>query len=79
HAIDPIPSLVSLYRFEQFGRFEEDIVLANLGTLAAAIDDPAKYKGLNAFVNATAAATNRLMQRQTRFKFFCNALEPELL
>jgi Protein of unknown function DUF262 len=60
-------------------RPELDVVLANLGLLADALEQEVPPAKLADFVEACSKATNRMNQRKTRFCWFCTALQPKLL
>lgn len=72
HTSEPISVFETLMPHQQ--RREVDVILANLGALAAALEEATAAEGLQEFVEACSKATNRLNQRQARFKWFCRAL-----
>lgn len=61
------------------GPMPRDIILANLGSLAGALENPEQAEPLREFVLACSKATNRVAQRQTRFTWFCHALSQSAL
>lgn len=80
HCLQPVPKLQSIFQIERPVRFERDIVLANLGTLAEALEQPDEEpRNFDDFFEASSAATTRIKQRQTRFIYFCRALQPQIL
>jgi hypothetical protein len=79
HQLDPIPVLMTQYNSTGKPGFQSDIVLANLGTLAAVLDESAPTVRFKEFVAACSSGTNRIKQRETRFEHYCAALEPRLI
>lgn len=60
-------------------KIDSEIALTNLSNLAAAVEDPDSEPRFSDFVDAGASKTNVAEQRRTRFVWFSQALEPELL
>jgi len=79
HHLEPVEAFMEDYSTTAQDDFSRDIVLANLGSLAAALDEPELYPQYADYVNACAAATTRIKQRKARFTFFCRALQTELM
>jgi hypothetical protein len=79
HCIKPAAALMPCFEVSSQKKFKEDVVLANLGKLSQALDNETPPKSLIAFVKASTAATNTKMNRETRFQFFCKALQPSIL
>jgi hypothetical protein len=79
HAMFTVPNLTSFYDFGGPIELNEDFLVPNLSTLAAALDQPDAYPNLRGFVVSCAEATTRFAQRSERFKWFCRALKPQLL
>ena len=85
HLESPVESLTSLYRRSTDYAYNRDCVVANLTTLAEVLDTDTSYDKFyfddpfKSFVSATVSDTNGAQNRQTRFKWFCKALEPKLL
>ncbi len=80
HHLKPLPKLMEVYPLEPANNFDDDIVLANLGDLIEALEQPANNsKKYRDFVVACSATTNQINQRVTRFKHFCDALQAELV
>lgn len=76
HHLYIIPQLAELYQTEKKKEFNNDIVLFNLSELAEALEEKNKDK-YSDFVKASSATTTK-KNRQTRFKFFCKALESSI-
>jgi hypothetical protein len=74
HCVRHLPSLVSVYDPTTVKLLKDEALLANLGALAQALESPTPPKRLAAFVQASTAATNTKNHRETRFRFFCQAL-----
>ena len=84
HTREPVPALLDLAPTDPaMGAapvmIDGDIALANLGTLAAALDDEQPDPALSSFVAACSKATNRLEPRRERFRWFHRALQPQLI
>lgn len=75
HHLYIIPQLAELYQTEKKRGFDSDIVLFNLSELAEALEEKNKDK-YSDFVKASSATTTK-KNRQTRFLFFCRALESQ--
>jgi hypothetical protein len=78
HSSCPVPCLKLDFALESPITIDREIVIANLTTLADALDEPSRYAGLKDFIDACSKATNRISQRKTRFSQFCRALQPRL-
>lgn len=57
---------------------KDEVVRANLGKLAAALEQPQDYQPYPSFVEATSKGTNRITQRRVRFQYFCKAMSGDL-
>lgn len=73
------PSLSKLFPLAEPIVFNEEIAVTNLTTLAAAVENPDAYKQFSDFIIACSEATNRLVPRETRFQYFCKALQPTIM
>ena len=79
HCTRPIGSLQSIFELDSPVPIDESIVLPNLSLLAEVLSNPETVPGYSDFIRATEAATNRIGPRTARFKWFCLALQPQLL
>ena len=80
HMQEPVAPLIEVYpRNGGAYKIKRDVVLANLSRLAEALEDPDNNADLKAFIDASSGRTNVASQRETRFRWLCKALEPELL
>jgi hypothetical protein len=72
------PSLALNADFPRATRLNIDraFALPNLTMLSSALDEPARYPTLGAYVAACSKATNRIEQRRARFHWLSTALEP---
>jgi hypothetical protein len=74
-----VPALKDVYEIAGNKLPAESTIVENLSKLAAAVDDsttaPKKYA---AFISASESKTNTGDHRQTRFKWFCRAIENKL-
>jgi len=77
HTGQPISVLKPLFPLDHSSRGDTGVVLSNLTALAEALEQPSER--FWEFVEATEKATNRIQQRQTRFRWLCRALQPQLL
>lgn len=76
HVLDPSPGFQDLFNVTGSVRLaDHDAILSNLTTLGEVLEqDSAPNPKYADFLEACAKGTNRLSQRQTRFKWFCKAL-----
>ena len=79
HTRFPADSLISLYQPQVPYAFDRNYVVANLTYLIDVLDSDSFDDEFKTFVAATSSDTNGTQNRQTRFKWFCKALEPSLL
>jgi len=77
HYATPIDALWSEYEVAAQGK--DEVVLANLGALASALEQNGSSPSTREFVEACSAATNTEKHRKIRFRHLCRALGPELL
>ncbi len=75
HTLDPVAKLDSVYAREGGTGLDDEVGLLNLSVLAEAIDNPSAYPQFKEFVDAGSKGTNRLSQRQIRFKWLCRAVQ----
>jgi hypothetical protein len=75
HARFGLPALKSTYTFSSPTRRSQRMV-ENLSRLAAAVEDKENApKKFATFISASESKTNTAEHRQTRFKWFCRAIE----
>lgn len=79
HCQHPLEKLNVVFPTKPQPSFDKDIVLANFGSLAAALDDGDDDGRFAQFVRAASSATNTKANRETRFKLICKALQPRLI
>ena len=79
HLKSPVESLTSLYLSPIPYVYHRDYAVSNLTTLADALDADTFDDKFKSFVSATVSNTNSARNRETRFKWFCKSLEPNLL
>lgn len=67
--------------FERPGdyRYDRELAAANLSTLSAALEESEAVGEFAEFIDASSSRTNVADQRIKRFKWFCQALQPQLL
>ena len=70
----PIEVLSGLVPIEGEADVDGERSLYRLSELASALESPEREPQLLQFVNASTKGTNRITQRETRFKFMCAAL-----
>lgn len=78
HSLSPIEKLNSVYRRDSPAVIDEGTALSNLGDLAVALEGESENRRFADFVAACSKTTNRLKQRETRFRYFCKALDNTL-
>ena len=79
HMKFPAAPLISLYQPPIPYACDRNYAVANLTNLIDVLDSDSFDDKFKAFVAATSSDTNGAQNRQTRFKWFCKALEPKLL
>lgn len=79
HLKSPVESLNSLYSQPSPYVYHRDYAVSNLTSLADVLDADTFDDKFKPFVSATVSDTNGARNRQTRFQWFCKALEPNLL
>ncbi len=79
HFLSPIEVLTRIYAFSAHGTLNDEIAITNLTYLASVLEGNPSDRSVDEFVEACSKATNRKTPRETRFKWFCKALEPQLL
>ena len=79
HTKFPADTLISLYQPQIPYAYDRNYVVANLTNLVDVLDSDSFDEKFKTFVAATSSDTNGTQNRQTRFKWFCKALEPRLL
>jgi len=82
HCSIGLPSLDKLYHTTSATKLDRNIVLPNLSNLAAAVDEIQqnhKNHKWQEFIDACKSATNTINNRGTRFRYFCMALQDELM
>jgi hypothetical protein len=81
HIMNPVDGFKSIYEPPIPNLLDRNFVLSNFTKLAEALENPDAFgdKAFKEFVLATLSDTNGQQNRQTRFKWFCKALEPKLL
>jgi hypothetical protein len=75
----PVPALAEAFDPPQPFEFNRDVAIANLGTLAQALEDEEPRSDLKEFVASCSSKTNVDSQRQTRVTWLGKALLPALL
>lgn len=79
HLTRPVPALQDVYFSDGKYHLNNDIALANLTALAEAVESDGENPPFSEFVKASSSKTNVKAQRETRFIWFCKALQPQLL
>jgi hypothetical protein len=79
HLQRAIPALNADYSQQGRWQLNTDIASTNLSKLGVAVEADEPEESLKEFVKASSERTNVLAQRQTRFRWFCRALQPTLL
>lgn len=79
HSLDPLGPLVEISPVRTQKVLRKEYCLPNLGLLAEALEDESQHGEIAEFVKAGQQATNTVRNRTIRFKWFCRALQPELL
>jgi len=80
HQQRPLAALQSIFRVaDPLAEFVPDIVLANLTALSSAQEGRTLDGLFEEFVLATSKTTDRKVPREVRFRWFCRALQPQLL
>ena len=79
HVTDSVETLSSVFSSTEGYRYDRDIVLSNLTSLAEAIDNPEDDTKFEEFIDASSEETNTADSRMTRFQWFCKALQPQLM
>lgn len=74
HIRHPLEKLVSIYDPSGLQIQQDATVLNNLLTLTTALESPDQYKNFYDFINACSKSTTKKIPRETRLKFFCDAL-----
>jgi len=78
HCIKPLDALNQVFSAKPQRNLKEEIVLANLGQLSAALDQNNEKGPFAPFVRACSSATNTKNHREIRFQWISRALQPEL-
>lgn len=77
HHLAPVESLQELYHIGEPTQFDRGSIIRNLSFLASIQEDGTYIDPeYSSFLGACSAGTNRINQRETRFKFYCYALNP---
>ena len=83
HIHKPINTLLTVYQPIKPYKFDRDSVVTNLSNLSESLENTEDTKNIDKkftdFVLANLVKTNAAQQRKTRFKWFCEALEQNLL
>lgn len=79
HARKPMEQLMSVHEPVTPYRYDRNIVVANLTTLAESLEYPEQRGRFRQFVSANLSKTNVAAHREIRLKWFCKALEPDLM
>jgi hypothetical protein len=79
HVHDPVDALQVDFPLDAPLALNEEVVLPNLGVLADVLEEPDSHPEFSEFIKASSGATTRVAQRRTRFRWFCEALGPDLL
>lgn len=74
HVINPVEKLNSTFENAGPVQIDEQDAIANLTSLAQALDDPSSYAELADFATASSERTNVAEQRAKRFVWCCRAL-----
>lgn len=78
HSKNAMPKLDETYSFEGKAAPQE-IIVENLARLASTLEDPDNApKKYESFIAASEKSTNTAANRETRFKWFCRAVEDKL-
>lgn len=80
HCLRPKNCFQKVYTVNNVVKFNRDSLTQNLSFLAQCLQDSQKVDAdYSKFILACSSGTNRITQRETRFKFFCKALNPKEL
>jgi hypothetical protein len=79
HVTNPVSTLEGVYGSPKIAKLDRASAIANLTTLADAVDNPDDYPRFKEFVAASSEKTNVAAQRKTRFVFFSRALSQKRL
>lgn len=78
HCLRPKPCFQKFFHLDKNVKFDRDTLIRNLSVLAQSLRDPQMAGDDYAkFILACSSGTNRIAQRETRFNFFCKALNPK--
>lgn len=78
HIRHPSQKLIDIFNPTVLRIQNDDVVLGNLLTLTAALESPDQYKDFHDFINACSKSTTKKLPRETRVKYFCDALTKNL-
>jgi hypothetical protein len=70
----PINALAPLFQLQQAGNPGLEKQVFRLSQLAGALEDPSNTVDFDAYIEASSKGTNRIVQRETRFRWMCAAL-----
>ncbi|MCK5057337.1 MAG: DUF262 domain-containing protein [Candidatus Aminicenantes bacterium] len=80
HSKKPVEKITSIYKPKEDYMYDRNVVISNLTSLADSLEYPDKpSQKFKEFVQANLSKTNGAPARKIRFKFFCRALEPNLI
>lgn len=79
HCQEPHPRLAGIFTPAQPFVLNRDIAITNLTALSEALEEPEEADGFAEFVSASTSKTNVAEQRIRRVKWFCRALQAQLL
>ncbi|MDA2928406.1 DUF262 domain-containing protein [Acidobacteria bacterium AH-259-O06] len=79
HMREPISVFESVFSASSFVRGSEEILLANLTALSAALEADSAPLSFRGFFDASDQATNTKRNRETRFRWLCRAHGSELI
>ncbi|MEZ0610454.1 DUF262 domain-containing protein [Fibrella sp. WM1] len=78
HHLSPVAKFQTLYNLSRPTNFDRDTLIRNLQFLSfIQNEDSNTYPDYKEFIEACSSGTNRIVQRETRFKYYCKALDPE--
>ena len=77
HVTEPIEKLKGSFDIDDAIEIDDDTAVQKLSRLARAIDEHAEAGKYAAFVKASSEKTNVKAERETRFKYYCEALTAE--
>lgn len=79
HHLKPVDTLQKLYRINESTHFNRDLAVRNLGFLSfIQVQGGVEHIQFKKFIDACSSGTNRLLQRETRFQYYCDALNPTI-